>query len=281
MKLKKGDATHEFIQDDAIGALKQLKENSVDLAFADPPYNIGKEFGEDQGKRKRNGDYIEWCQNWIDEIRRVVKPDGSFYLMAATQYMPRLDIYCEDKFHIVNRIVWYYDSSGRQAKTKFGSRYEPILLCVNDKNNYTFNYEEVTVKARTGAERELIDYRKDPPEPYNDEKNPGNVWEFPRVRYRMPEYIDDHPSQKPELLLERIVRASSNPGDTVLDPFAGTFTTNAVCAKLERNSIGIEIEEQYINAGYERIKEIEPGDEISNKHNHEEDTESASLDDFS
>ena len=279
--LKVGDTSHELIHDDALEAIKEIDSDTIDLAFADPPYNIGKKFASDKGKEKRNGEYIDWCKEWIAQIKRVLKPNGSFYLMAATQYMPYLDIYCRDHFTILNRIVWFYDSSGRQAKTKFGSRYEPILLSVMDENDYTFNYEDTTVTAKTGAERELIDYRKDPPEPYNTEKNPGNVWEFPRVRYRMPEYIDDHPSQKPELLLERIVLASSNPGDVVLDPFSGTFTTSAVCGKLRRNSISIEIEEEYIEKGRERLESVNPGDEICNKHNHDEKTKSASLEDFS
>jgi site-specific DNA-methyltransferase (adenine-specific) len=154
-----------------------------------------------------------------------------------------------------------------------------MLLCVPDESNYTFNYDDITVEAKTGAERELIDYRKDPPEPYNTEKNPGNVWEFPRVRYRMPEYIE-HPSQKPELLLERAILASSDVGDTVLDPFAGTFTTCAVCAKLGRNSIGIEIEEEYAEAGRDRVREAFLGDEVANRHNHTEDSQSSSLSDF-
>jgi adenine-specific DNA-methyltransferase len=82
---------------------------------------------------------------------------------------------------------------------------------------------------------------------------PGNVWDFPRVRYRMDEY-EKHPTQKPVALLERIVRASSNPGDLVLDPFAGTFTTSFVAKKLGRQSIGIEIEEDYVKIGLRRLQ---------------------------
>ena len=84
-------------------------------------------------------------------------------------------------------------------------------------------------------------------------KVPGNVWYMPRVRYRMPEY-EDHPSQKPEALLERIIKASSNPGDTVLDPFSGTFTTSMVAKKLGRKSIGIEIQKEYIKTGLRRLQ---------------------------
>jgi len=108
------------------------------------------------------------------------------------------------------------------------------------------------VQAKTGAKRKLVDYRKDHPALYNTKKVPGNVWYFPRVRYRMPEY-EEHPSQKPEALLERIIAASSKPGDLVLDPFAGTFTTCAVAKRMERASIGIEIQEDFIKIGLRRV----------------------------
>jgi site-specific DNA-methyltransferase (adenine-specific) len=173
--------------------------------------------------------------------------------MNATQNMPYLDIYLRKKVDILSRIVWYYDSSGVQAKNYFGSLYEPILHCVIDKNNYTFNSDEILVEAKTGSKRKLIDYRKDPPQPYNTEKVPGNVWEIPRVRYRMDEY-EKHPTQKPEKLLERIIKASSNEGDIVLDPFSGTFTTCKVAKQLNRKSIGIEIQEEYYKIGLRRLE---------------------------
>ena len=131
--------------------------------------------------------------------------------------------------------------------------YEPILMLVKDKNNYTFNADEILVEAKTGAKRGLIDYRKNPPQPYNTLKVPGNVWEFSRVRFKMEEY-ENHPTQKPEALLERIIRASSNEGDTVLDPFSGSFTTCAVAKRLGRKSIGIEVNEEYVKMGIRRLE---------------------------
>jgi len=150
-------------------------------------------------------------------------------------------------------LVWYYDSSGVQAKKYYGSMYEPILFCVKDKNDYTFNTDDILVQAKTGAKRKLIDYRKPVPAVYSSEKVPGNVWEFPRVRYRMDEY-ENHPTQKPIALLERIIKASSNIGDLVMDPFSGTFTTCFVAKQLERNSIGIELQEDYIKIGLRRLQ---------------------------
>lgn len=149
--------------------------------------------------------------------------------------------------------MWYYDSSGVQAKKYFGSLYEPILFCVKDRKHYVFNTDDILVEAKTGAKRRLIDYRKNPPQPYHSTKVPGNVWEFSRVRYRMDEY-ENHPTQKPIALLERIIKASSNKGDLVLDPFSGTFTTAYVAQALQRRSIGIELQEAYIKIGLRRLK---------------------------
>ena len=166
--------------------------------------------------------------------------------------MPYLDLWLRDHLTVMSRIVWHYDSSGVQAKKYFGSLYEPILFAVKDPKHYTFNASDIEVEAKTGAVRKLIDYRKEVPTPYKTKKVPGNAWYFPRVRYRMSEY-EEHPSQKPEALMERIIRASSNPGDLVLDPFAGTFTTCAVAQQLKRRSIGIEMHEEYIKIGLRRL----------------------------
>ena len=141
--------------------------------------------------------------------------------------------------------------------------YEPILYAVKDKNDYTFNADEILVEAKTGAKRKLIDYRKKVPTVYNSKKVPGNVWEFSRVRYRMDEY-ENHPTQKPIALLHRIITASSQKNDVVLDPFSGTFTTSYVAKMLGRKSIGIEIEEEYVKIGLRRldITEIYKGEKL-------------------
>lgn len=241
-----------FFNDDCIKVLKGLSEKSVDLIFADAPYNIGKDFGNNSDKWSDYKEYLDWCYTWINECFRVLKDDGTFYIMTSTQYMPYLDIYVSENYNVINRIVWTYDSSGVQAKRKFGSLYEPILMCTKTKKSkYCFNAQDILVEAKTGSKRKLIDYRKDPPQPYNTKKVPGNVWNFNRVRYRMAEY-QNHPTQKPEQLLERIIKVSSNVGDVVLDPFSGSFTTCAVALKLGRKCIGIELNKEYFEEGIKR-----------------------------
>jgi site-specific DNA-methyltransferase (adenine-specific) len=242
----------QIFHGDALEILQQIPNESVDLIFVDPPYNIGKNFAGRKDKWKTDQDYLDWCYQWIDLCISKVKPNGSLYLMTSTQFMPYFDLYVRNKVTILSRIVWSYDSSGVQAKNYFGSMYEPILYCVKDKNDYTFNSDDILVEAKTGSKRKLIDYRKNPPQPYKTEKVPGNVWDFARVRYRMEEY-ENHPTQKPIALLERIIKASSNPGDVVLDPFSGTFTTCFVAQQLNRHFIGIEIQEEYFKIGLRRL----------------------------
>jgi site-specific DNA-methyltransferase (adenine-specific) len=237
---------------DAIEILKSIPDKSIDLIFADPPYNIGKVFGAFRDSWPSDKDYADWCYQWIDLCLNKLKDNGSIYVMTSTQAMPYIDLWMRERITILSRIVWHYDSSGVQAKKYYGSMYEPILFGVKNSKSYTFNASDIEVEARTGAVRKLMDYRKEVPTPYKTTKVPGNTWYIPRVRYRMPEY-EEHPSQKPEALLERIIKASSNPGDTVLDPFSGTFSTCAVAQQLGRRSIGIELNEDYVKIGVRRL----------------------------
>lgn len=237
---------------DSLQALTHMKSGSVDMVFADAPYNINKDFGNNRDTWESAEAYISWCERWIDECMRVLKPGGTIYVMAATQYMPRIDVYVSGKYNVLSRIIWAYDSSGVQARRMFGSLYEPILMANHSaKAGYVFNGADILVEAKTGAERGLIDYRKTPPAPYGTQKLPGNVWHFNRVRYRMPEY-ENHPTQKPEALLERIILASTNAGDIVLDPFSGSFTTSTVAVRLGRRAIGMELNDEYYEMGLRR-----------------------------
>ncbi|EKR6894750.1 adenine-specific DNA-methyltransferase [Salmonella enterica] len=246
-----GDESKKIIHGDALTELKKLPSESIDLIFADPPYNIGKDF-DGMVESWDEASFLAWLYECIDECHRVLKKHGTMYIMNSTENMPYIDLKCRTLFTIKSRIVWSYDSSGVQAKKYFGSMYEPILMMVKNPKSYTFNRDAILVETTTGAKRALIDYRKNPPQPYNQKKVPGNVWSFPRVRYLMDEY-ENHPTQKPSALLKRIILASSNPSDTVLDPFAGSFTTCAVAAASGRKFIGIELNNEYVKMGLRRL----------------------------
>ncbi len=246
------DSNSLAILGESISVLSKMRDGVVRLIFADAPYNIGKNFGNNVDRWNDVGSYVAWCKKWIDECMRVLSDDGTMYFMTATQHMPYLDVYVSEKYNVLCRIVWTYDSSGVQSKKIYGSLYEPILMINKSrKNSYTFNGNDILVEAKTGAKRRLIDYRKNPPQPYSSEKIPGNVWDFSRVRFRMDEY-ENHPTQKPEALLERIIKASSNPGDVVLDPFSGSFTTSAVAVRLGRIAVGVDLNEEYYEIGLRR-----------------------------
>ncbi|AIY82511.1 DNA adenine methyltransferase YhdJ [Clostridium baratii str. Sullivan] len=250
----------KIIVEDVIKGLEEIEEKSIDLIFIDPPYNLGKKYADNiNDSWNSEKEYFEWVYTWLDIAISKLKKNGSLYIMNSVQNMPFIDIYLRDRLTILSRIVWSYDSSGVQAKNFYGCLYEPIIFAVKSKYNYTFNYNDILIETTTGSKRNLIDYRKNPPRPYNTHKVPGNVWEFPRVRYKMKEYID-HPSQKPEALLERIVKASSNPNDTVLDLFAGSFSMGMVCKRLNRNYIGIEKSKSYAKVGRSRLLKKEDED---------------------
>lgn len=245
----------KIINKDIFLGLEDVEDNSIDLIFIDPPYNLKKQYADDILDYWENEDvYLKWIYKWLDISITKLKNNGSLYIMNTTQNMPYIDIYLRKKLNVISRIVWAYDSSGVQAKKHYGSLYEPILFCTKHKTNYTFNSQDIMVQTKTGAIRQLIDYRKNPPQVYNQTKVPGNVWYFPRVRYKMKEYIK-HPSQKPQVLLERIVKASSNQNDTVLDLFAGTFSLAHVCKNLNRNYIGIELSKTYCSSAQKSLEE--------------------------
>ena len=236
---------------DVLDCFSQIPDETIDLVFADPPYNLGKKF---KGAKDRFSPvaYLEWMKSWIKEIDRVVTPNGSVYLMNSTQNLAAMEFICRESFFIQSTIAWVYDSSSVQAKKRFGSSWEPILFMTKDKKNYTFNHQDILVETITGAKRGLIDYRKAPPRPYSKTKVPTNVWQMPRVRFKMKEY-ENHPTQKPLALVERIILASSNRGDTVLDPFAGSFSSGFACKKLKRSFFGFEISEEYVKIGIRRL----------------------------
>ena len=223
---------------------KLIPNDSIDLIIADAPYNLGKDYGNDSDKKTKE-EYINNLHLWISEFHRILKPNGSLFIYTGKEYYPYYYIDIERLFTIQNSIIWSYDSSGVQAKTKYGGLYEPLIWATKHKKNYTFNKEFATVEAKTGSKRKLIDYRKNPPQPYNTTKIDGDVWNYTRVRYRMPEYVN-HPTQKPLSICDRIVKVHSNEEDVVFIPFAGSGSEIESCIRNNRKYIASEINNEYI-----------------------------------
>ena len=148
------DGGHTIFHGDTLHILSsEISSGSVDLVFIDPPYNIGKRFSNFYDKWKSEEEYVKWAYNLLDECLRILKPNGTLYVMTSTQAMPYFDLYLRQRMVILSRIVWHYDSSGVQATKYFGSMYEPILHCVKNKSNYIFNSDNIKIEAKTGAQR--------------------------------------------------------------------------------------------------------------------------------
>lgn len=231
--LRCGDATEQF---------RALSDESVDLIIADPPYNLGKDYGNNHDL-KGFDDYIAFTKAWLSEAKRVLKPHGTIYVFMGVRFISYLyDIMDRDlKLYFNSWVVWHYTQG--LGKTKgFSPRHDDILV-FNKGKDFIFNLDDVRVPQKYYRERNNM-----------RGANPGDVWTFSHVHYSNPNR-QDHPTQKPEGIIERVVLASSNKGDLVLDPFSGSGTTLRVCQQLDRNVIGFELNPAYVEATKSRLAE--------------------------
>lgn len=236
---------------DSIATLKSWPEGGVDLAFADPPYNIGYVYDKYEDD-KPDHEFEEWCRQWMTGIYRVLKPTGSFYLAIGDDFAAQLRLIGRDiGFTLRNWIIWHY-TFGQNARTKFGRAHTHILYFVKDAKKFTFN--DRNLRYPSARHTEYQDLRADPLG-----RVPDDVWnEFPRVCGTFKEREGFHGCQLPEALLTRIILASSNRGDLVLDPFMGSGTTAAVAKKLGRDFVGIDLSPEYVKHSTDRVAQIDP-----------------------
>ena len=249
---------NSIINDDCIKVMNSMEENSVDLIFADPPYNL--QLGEKLTRPDNtevSGVYEEWdsfeslteydayTRKWLEAARRVLKDDGSIWVIGSYHNIFRVGYILQDLgFWILNDIVWNKVNPMPNFKgTRFTNAHETLIWAVkNPKAKYTFNYE--AMKA------------------LNEDTQMRSTWEIPlctgKERLKNENGSKLHPTQKPEALLYRVIMASSKVGDVVLDPFFGTGTTGAVAKKLNRNFIGIEKDLTYVQRAQERINAVKP-----------------------
>jgi site-specific DNA-methyltransferase (adenine-specific) len=245
----------QTICQDLFSALPHLPQNFVDLLIVDPPYNLNKNFNGQTFKHRGGRDYGDWLDSWIAQLKPLLKPDASAYFCAdwatSTAMYPVLDHH----FTVRNRITWEREK-GRGAQANWKNASEDIWFCtVSDR--YTFNLEAVKLKRQV-----MAPYRTaaGQPKDWDDggaEKyrltHPSNLWTDITVPFwSMPENTD-HPTQKPEKLIAKLILASSNPGDVVLDPFLGSGTTSVVAKKLGRRYLGIEQDPDYCCLAQKRL----------------------------
>ena len=245
-KAELSEILDKTILGNTLEVLSLLPENSVDLLIVDPPYNLDKDFHGNKFKKTSGEIYEEYTENWIKLVKPLLKKNATIYVCCDWLSSSQIFIVLDKYFHVQNRITWQREK-GRGALTNWKNGMEDIWFATNS-NKYTFNVEAVKVRRSV-----IAPYKEDgKPKDWEETKEgrfrntyPSNFWDDISIPYwSMPENTA-HPTQKPEKLLAKLILASSNEGDVVLDPFLGSGSTSVTAKKLGRHYIGIEQNEQY------------------------------------
>ena len=249
--------------------LPRLPSGTVDLAFADPPFNIGYDYDVYQDRHDARH-YLDWSRRWGAEVVRALKPDGTFWLAIGDEYAAELKIIFQDLgLTCRNWVIWYY-TFGVHCKKKFSRSHAHLFYFVKDADHFTFNADAIRVPsarqlvyadARADGRGRVPDDTwilrpQDLPDGFGAEED---TWYFPRVCGTFKERAGWHGCQMPEQLLGRIIRACSNAGETVLDPFTGSGTTLVVAKKLGRRWLGCELSADYAARAEARLQAVTPG----------------------
>jgi len=236
-----------IVAGDAIEVLGGWPAECVDLVFADPPFNIGYDYDTYRDNLPPK-EYLDWTEAWIDACLRVLKPTGTFWIAIGDEYAAEVRVMMRRRAMLRNWVVWHY-TFGQNCKKKFNRSHAHLFYFVKDPEAFTFNEDDPSVRVPSDRQLKYNDKRANP-----KGKLPGDVWnEFPRVCGTFKERVGWHPCQMPLALLERIVLACSNPGDVVLDPFAGSGTTLVAAARHGRRWVGVELSADYAKRAVRRI----------------------------
>ncbi len=246
---------NRIIHQDALQALQYIPSRSIPLIIVDPPYNRTKQYSSQAFYQRRHDDYIRWLECWMKELARIVTETGSIYICSDWQSSLPVQLVAERYFIIRSRITWEREK-GRGAKANWKNCSEDIWLCTLS-DDYYFNMDAVKMSRKVLAPYRTADGT---PKDWKAQAEgnfrltcPSNLWTDISIPFwSMPENTD-HPTQKPEKLIAKLILASSQEGDTVLDPFLGSGTTAVVAQKLGRQFIGIEMEEEYCCIALKRL----------------------------
>lgn len=243
-----GKYLNKIINKDCIKVLKELPDESVDLCFADPPFNLGKAYHQYIDKLSEK-DYLAWSKEWLAELVRITKPTGSIFIHNIPRWLISYASYLSELTHFQHWIVW--DSLARPCRKTFLPSHYGILFYTKKKQGFTFNEVRSPHKLCPKCKCFLKDYGNKPRHPYGPVLN--DVWsDISRVQSKL--LRENHPCPLPEKLLERIILTTTNTGDIVLDPFSGTGTTAVVAKKLGREFIGIEMDKSYATFSERRLE---------------------------
>lgn len=234
---------------DSVKLLAEWPAGGVDLVFADPPFNIGYVYDKYHDDVP-NTEYVRWSRQWMAACRRALKPDGSFYIAIGDDFAADIRILARKlDLHLRNWIIWHY-TFGQNMRNKFSRGHTHIFYFT--KHPYRFTFNDRLLRFPSARHTEYQDLRADPLG-----RLPDDVWdEFPRVCGTFKERAGFHGCQMPEALLMRIIMASSNPGEIVLDPFIGSGTTAAAAKRVGRRYVGIDISEAYAEHTRKRLEGV-------------------------
>ena len=250
--------------------LPLLPEGFANLIVLDPPYNLSKRFGDTVFYAVTTEKYAAYLEQWLTLVVRCLAPNGSLYLCGDWRSAGVLQTELSKHLTIINRITWQREK-GRGSKNNWKNCLEDIWFAVRDLKNYTFNADSVKLLRHVRAPYRTDGIPRDWQELSDGTKTrltaPSNLWDDITVPFwSMPENTQ-HPTQKPEKLLARLILASSNAGDVVFDPFLGSGTTSVVAKKLGRHFVGIEKEEAFALLAAKRLRLAETDKRIQGYEN--------------
>jgi site-specific DNA-methyltransferase (adenine-specific) len=238
-----------IVTGDCVEVLKTLEPRSARLVFADPPYNIGIDYGNGHNDKLPPRDYVDRCRRWIEAIPRILTDDGSAWVLSEPRWGGRFQCMLEDVgLHYRETIIWH-ETFGVYCESKFGRDHRPLFRFTRDPKRQVFHPDRVPSARQT----DYSDRRANP-----KGRVPSNVWKISRVCGTFKERCGDFPTQLPLELVRRIVRTASDPGDLVIDPFSGSATTGVVCIESGRRFLGIELDPKYAELSRQRLVKVTP-----------------------
>ncbi len=255
-KAKVGEVKNKIINQDLFEAVDLLPNKFVDLLFIDPPYNLSKSFNSNHFKERSIQEYSDWIESFIIKLKRTLKPNASVYFCGDWKSSTSIHFILDKHFKVRNRITWEREK-GRGAKTNWKNNSEDIWFATMC-NEYIFNVDDVKLKRKV-----LAPYKNDNGDPKDWSKVgkegfrltfPSNIWNDISVPFWSMKENTEHPTQKPEKLLAKIILASTKKNQMVFDPFSGSGTTMVVAKKLKRNYLGIEIDNTFACLAQKRLE---------------------------
>jgi len=241
-----------LIVGDCLEVMKKMPSESIDLIITDPPFNIGKDYGGVYEDKKEFDEYIEWCKKWLLECIRLLKNSGSLYLFNYPENNAYLLPFLKEHLLFKRWMTWHYPTNTGHSKSNFTRTQHSILFFTKTKN-HKFNRKDVAEPYKNPTDKRIQERLKNG----SNGRAPYDVFHFNLVK-NVSKDKTSHPCQIPVPLLKIFIKASSDKGDWVFDPFAGSFSTCAAAKELGRNCIGIDINPKYVEIGKKRLDKIKP-----------------------